>query len=122
MLLVAIAVEGPPGVASQTTTSGALIALSIFSISVISFPMLYDRDVDFVTAMVTSVRLVTKNPVPMIAWCVLIGILTGISLMSVFVGFLVVLPVIGHASWHLYRRGVEPAAVAEPPEAVATAG
>ena len=102
--------------------SGALIALSIFSISVISFPMLYDRDVDFVTAMVTSVRLVTKNPVPMIAWCVLIGILTGISLMSVFVGFLVVLPVIGHASWHLYRRGVEPAAVAEPPEAVATAG
>lgn len=102
--------------------SGALIALSIFSISVISFPMLYDRDVDFVTAMVTSVRLVTKNPVPMIAWCILIGVLTGISLMSMFVGFLVVLPVTGHASWHLYRRAVEPAAAPEAPEAVATAG
>lgn len=102
--------------------SGALIALFIFSISVISFPMLYDRDVDFVTAMVTSVRLVTKNPVPMIAWCVLIGVLTGISLLSVFVGFLLLLPVIGHASWHLYRLGVEPAAATKPPEAVATAG
>lgn len=93
-------------------TAGALIALSIFSISVISFPMLYDRDVDFVTAMVTSVRLVIKNPFSMIAWCTVIGVLTVISLLSVFVGFLVVLPVIGHASWHLYRRGVEPVAQA----------
>ncbi len=84
--------------------------------------MLYDRDVDFVTAMVTSVRLVTKNPVPMITWCVLIGVLTGLSLLSVFVGFLLVLPVIGHASWHLYRRGVEPAAASKPPEAVTAAG
>ena len=90
--------------------SGALIALSIFAISVISFPMLYDRDVDFVTAMVTSVHLVTENPVTMIVWCAIIGILTGISLLSAFVGLLVVLPVIGHASWHLYRRAVGDAA------------
>jgi uncharacterized membrane protein len=102
--------------------SGALIALSIFSISVISFPMLYDRDVDFVTAMVTSVRLVTKNPVPMIAWCVLIGVLTGLSLLSMFIGFLLVLPAIGHASWHLYRRAVEPVAAGGAPQAVAAAG
>lgn len=87
--------------------SGALIALAVFSISVISFPMLYDRDVDFVTAMITSVRLVIENPVTMIVWCAIIGILTGLSLLSVFVGLLVVLPVIGHASWHLYRRAVE---------------
>ncbi|MBU2583214.1 MAG: DUF2189 domain-containing protein [Alphaproteobacteria bacterium] len=88
--------------------SGALIALAIFSISVISFPMLYDRDIDFVTAMVTSVRLVQENPVSMVVWCAIIGILTGLSLLSVFVGLLVVLPVIGHASWHLYRRAVPP--------------
>lgn len=84
--------------------SGALIALSVFAISVISFPMLYDRDVDFVTAMVTSVRLVTENPVTMVLWCAIIGVLTGLSILSAFVGLLVVLPVVGHASWHLYRH------------------
>ena len=92
--------------------SGAIIALFVFSISVVSFPMLYDRDVDFVTAMVTSVRLVIANPVTMVLWCAFIGILTVLSILSAFIGFLVVLPVIGHASWHLYRRGVEPAAAA----------
>jgi uncharacterized membrane protein len=88
---------------------GALIALFVFSISAVSFPMLYDRDIDFVTAMVTSVRLVITNPVSMIVWCILIGLLTVISLASVFVGLIIVLPIIGHATWHLYRRAVEPA-------------
>lgn len=91
--------------------SGALIALSIFSISVVSFPMLFDRDVDFVTAMVTSVKLVIANKVTMIIWCALIGILTGICLLSAFIGFLFVMPVIGHASWHLYKRAVAPGEV-----------
>ncbi|WP_375206813.1 DUF2189 domain-containing protein [Hyphococcus sp.] len=86
--------------------SGAIIALSIFSISAISFPMLYDRDVDFVTAMVASVRLVMANPVAMCAWCALIGVAMGLSVLSGFVGFLVVLPVIGHATWRLYRHAV----------------
>lgn len=86
--------------------SGALIALALFSISAVSFPLLYDRDVDFVTAMVTSVRLVIANPVPMIAWCVLIGLFIVLSLLSLFVGLIVVLPVIGHATWHLYRRAI----------------
>ncbi len=92
---------------------GALIALSVFSISVVSFPMLYERDVDFVTAMVTSVRLVIANPSTMIIWFVVIGILMGISLLSGFLGLIFVLPVIGHATWHLYRRAVEPAATSE---------
>ncbi|MGI9475768.1 MAG: DUF2189 domain-containing protein [Hyphomicrobiaceae bacterium] len=87
-------------------TAGAIIALFVFSISAISFPMLYDRDVDFATAMITSVRMVTTNPVPMIAWCATIGILTTLSIASVFVGLLVVMPVIGHTTWHLYRRAV----------------
>lgn len=88
---------------------GAMIALIVFSISVISFPMLYDRDVDFVTAMVTSVRLVLANPLTMLVWCAAIGVLTGLSLLSVFIGLIVVLPVIGHATWHHYRRALEPA-------------
>jgi len=89
---------------------GALIAFLVFSLSVVSFPMLYERDVDFVTAMVTSVRLVIANPATMINWFVVIGILMGISLLSGLVGLIFVLPVLGHATWHLYRRAVEPAA------------
>jgi len=86
--------------------SGALIAFSIFSISVVSFPMLYDRDVDFVTAMVTSVKLVLSSPVTMMVWCALIGLLMGLSVLSGFVGFFVILPVIGHATWRLYRHAI----------------
>ncbi|MFY0615682.1 MAG: DUF2189 domain-containing protein, partial [Hyphomicrobiaceae bacterium] len=84
--------------------AGAVIALFVFSISAISFPMLYDRDIDFATAMITSVRLVATNPVPLIAWCAMIGILTTLSIASAFVGLLIVMPVIGHTTWHLYRR------------------
>ncbi len=86
--------------------SGAVIALFIFSLSAISFPMLYDRDVDFVTAMIASVRLVMANPVAMCVWCALIGAAMGLSVLSGFAGFLIVLPVIGHATWRLYRHAV----------------
>ncbi len=84
-------------------------AFLVFSISVVSFPMLYERDIDFVTAMVTSVRLVMANSTTMIIWFVVIGVLMGISLLSGFLGLIFVLPVLGHATWHLYRRAVEPA-------------
>ncbi len=90
--------------------AGAVIALGVFSISVTSFPMLFDREVDFVTAMITSVKVVTGSPLPMIAWCATIAVLVGLSLLSGFVGLFIVLPVLGHASWHLYRRAVGPAA------------
>ncbi len=87
---------------------GAIIALGVFSISVISFPLLFDRDIDFVTAMSTSVKVVLENPRPMIAWCALIALLVMVSLMTVFVGLIFVLPVLGHATWHLYRRAIKP--------------
>lgn len=99
--------------------AGAVLAMIVFSISVVSFPMLFDRDVDFVTAMVTSVRLVIANPKSMVIWCIVIAVLTGLALMSVFIGLVVVLPVIGHATWHLYRRAVEPAAASVLDAAVA---
>lgn len=86
---------------------GAVIALSVFSFSVISFPMLFDRDTDFVTAMITSVKVVTQNRTAMITWCGTIAVLIGLSLLSGLVGLVVVLPVLGHASWHLYRRAIE---------------
>lgn len=90
-------------------TVGALIAFAVFSYTVISIPMLFDRDIDFVTAMITSVRVVRHNPRVMAVWCATIAILTGISILSGFVGLLVVLPLLGHATWHLYRRAVTPA-------------
>ena len=97
--------------------SGAVIAVIVFSISVVTYPMLYDRDVDFVTAIVTSVRLVMANPVTMMVWCAVIAVLTGLSLITVFAGLFVMLPVLGHASWHLYRRAVCPTSVAQPSSA-----
>lgn len=85
---------------------GAVIALAVFSFSVTSFPMLFDRDVDFVTAMITSVKVVLANRKAMVIWCATIAGLIGISLLSGLVGLFVTLPILGHASWHLYRRAV----------------
>ena len=85
---------------------GAVLALAVFSFSVTSFPMLFDRDVDFVTAMITSVKVVTTNPIAMIAWCATIAALIGLCLLSGLVALPVILPILGHASWHLYRRAI----------------
>lgn len=87
-------------------TAGAMIAFAVFSYSVISIPMLFHRDIDFITAMVTSVRFVILNRRVMAVWCVTIAAMMAISLLSGLVGLFVILPVLGHATWHLYRRGV----------------
>lgn len=88
---------------------GAALSLILFSLTVVSFPLLLDRDVDFVTAMITSVRAVVTSPLPMIGWAVLIVILLAVSAMPYFLGLVVTLPVLGHATWHLYRRIIAPA-------------
>ncbi len=88
--------------------AGAVIAMFVFSFSVVSFPLLFDRRIDFVTAMITSVRLVRDNFTPMAIWCVIIAALIGLSLLSGLVGLFVILPVLGHATWHLYRRSLSP--------------
>lgn len=87
---------------------GAVLSLILFSLTVVSFPLLLDRDVDFVTAMVTSVRAVVKSPLPMIGWAAIIVMLLIVSSIPYFLGLLVTLPVLGHATWHLYRRIVAP--------------
>ena len=83
---------------------GAIIALFVFSITAISPPMLVDRDVDFVTAMTTSVRAVIANPRAMLAWAIVIGADLAIAFVTLFVALLVIFPVLGHTTWHLYRR------------------
>lgn len=89
---------------------GAALSLILFSLTVVSFPLLLDREVDFVTAMVTSVRAVVASPLPMIGWAALIVVLLIVSALPWFLGLLVTLPVLGHATWHLYRRIVAPVA------------
>ncbi|UVO28284.1 DUF2189 domain-containing protein [Bradyrhizobium arachidis] len=87
---------------------GATLALILFSLTVVSFPLLLDREVDFVTAMVTSVRAVVTSPLPMIGWAAVIVMLLIVSALPYFLGLIVTLPVLGHATWHLYRRIVAP--------------
>lgn len=88
---------------------GAVLALVLFALTVISFPLLLDRDVDFITAMITSVQTVLRNPAPMIAWGLIIAIDLIFSAIPMFLGLILTLPVIGHATWHLYRRAIVPA-------------
>jgi uncharacterized membrane protein len=87
---------------------GAALSLILFSLTVVSFPLLLDRDVDFVTAMITSVRAVVASPGPMIGWAAIIVALLVVSVVPFFLGLLLTLPVLGHATWHLYRRIVAP--------------
>jgi len=87
---------------------GAALALLLFSLTVVSFPLLLERDVDFITAMITSVRAVTTSPLPMIGWAAVIATLLIVASLPMFLGLVVVLPVLGHATWHLYRRIVAP--------------
>jgi uncharacterized membrane protein len=77
---------------------------------VVSFPLLLERDVDFVTAMITSIRAVAMSPAPMIGWAAVIVVLLIVSAMPFFLGLMITLPVLGHATWHLYKRVVAPAA------------
>jgi uncharacterized membrane protein len=87
---------------------GFLFALAVLTISVVSFPLLLDRDVGAVEAALTSVRVVAANPVPMAAWGLIVAALLAIGSLPFFIGLAVVVPVLGHATWHLYRKVVEP--------------
>jgi uncharacterized membrane protein len=89
--------------------TGAAIALLVFSISAVSFPMLFDRPVDLFTAIGTSVALVKRNSVAMALWCAIIVAAMVAALASLLLLLPIVLPVLGYASWHLYRRAVRPA-------------
>jgi uncharacterized membrane protein len=87
---------------------GFLFALTAASISVVSFPLLLDRNVGFATAVLTSLRVVVKNPVAMAAWFLIVAVGLLIGALALFVGLAIVLPVLGHSTWHLYRKAVEP--------------
>ena len=81
---------------------GAGFALILFMISVLALPLLLDREVDFVTAMITSFQYVLAHPVPMLAWALFLAVTTFVAMIPLFLGLIFVLPWLGHASWHLY--------------------
>ncbi len=88
------------------TLIGAAFSALLFAITVVSLPMLLDREVDFVTAMITSFELVRQSPVVMLGWGLFIAVSIFVSMLPGFLGLFVTLPVFGHASWHLYKRVV----------------
>jgi uncharacterized membrane protein len=85
---------------------GALVAFFVFSITVVSLPLLLDKEIDFVTAMLVSMRAVAANKGVMLIWAAIIAALVLIAMVPMFLGLLLVLPVLGHATWHLYRRAL----------------
>jgi uncharacterized membrane protein len=90
-------------------TLGGIGAALVFAVTVVSAPLLLDRDVDMLSALVTSVRAVGQNPLAMALWATLIMIATGLSVATLMLGFVIAIPVIGHATWHAYRDVVDAA-------------
>ena len=87
---------------------GAILSLILFSLTVISFPLLLEDDRDFITAMITSVRAVVTSPVPMIGWALVVTVTLIISMAPAFAGLVITLPILGHTTWHLYKKCVAP--------------
>jgi len=85
---------------------GGALALMLFAVTALSLPMLLDRPVDFVTAIVTSLTVVRSHPQVMLRWAATIVVLLVLGMIPAFLGLLIVLPVLGHATWHLYDRAV----------------
>ena len=87
---------------------GFLLALFVLVISVVSFPMLVDRDVSVGTAVRTSIRAALENPVPIALWGLIVAVGLLLGALPLLIGLAIVLPILGHATWHLYRKLVEP--------------
>ncbi|MFD0981687.1 DUF2189 domain-containing protein [Tropicimonas aquimaris] len=90
------------------TCVGAFLSAVLFSVTVVAMPMLLDREMDFVSAMITSVRVVKENPVVMLSWAAIITVTMLLSLVPAFLGLIFTLPILGHTTWHLYQRAVSP--------------
>ncbi|SFS13156.1 DUF2189 domain-containing protein [Yoonia litorea] len=85
---------------------GAVLAFLLFALTVVSLPLVLDREVDFVTAMLVSLKCVKENLVVMWLWAAIIAILSLAALLPWFLGLMFVLPVLGHATWHIYRKAL----------------
>lgn len=96
---------------------GLLFALVALSTTVIAFPILLDRDIGAYAAIETSARAIMANPIPMLFWGLIVALALLVGSIPLLVGLAIVLPVLGHATWHLYRKVVEPAPAPAPVKA-----
>ena len=87
---------------------GFVFAVAAFILTVVSFPLLLDRNVGVAVAIVTSVKVILKNPLTMALWGLFVAGGLAIGSLPFFLGLAVVMPIFGHSTWHLYRRAVEP--------------
>lgn len=85
---------------------GGAVAFLTFALTVVSLPLLVDKEIDFVTAMLISVRTVVRNKLVMLIWAAIVAVSLLVAMLPLFLGLLVALPVLGHATWHLYRRAL----------------
>lgn len=83
---------------------GGILSALFYALTVVSLPLLLDREVDFITAMITSFACVARNPLVMAIWAAAIAVALFVGMATAFLGLFIVLPVFGHATWHLYRR------------------
>jgi uncharacterized membrane protein len=83
---------------------GFLFALAALAIGTVSFPMLLDRDVSLGTAIATSARALALNPRPLAVWGLIVAASLALGTLPAFLGLIVAMPVLGHATWHLYRK------------------
>ena len=90
------------------TAIGFIFAVAALAISVVAFPLLLDRQVSAITAVKTSIKAVTSNPLMMAVWGLIVVVLLAAGSILFLIGLAVVLPILGHATWHLYRKLVEP--------------
>ena len=83
---------------------GGVFAAVVFAVSVVSVPMMLDRGTDAVVAALTSVRALFANPGPLLLWAGLIVLIVGIGFATLFIGLVIAVPWVGHATWHAYRE------------------
>ena len=86
---------------------GSIFAVLIFSISVFSLPMIMDKKTDMITACLSSINAVLRNKVTMLVWSMIVVIFTAIGILSGFFGFLVIIPLLGYATWHGYQESLD---------------
>lgn len=101
--------NGGMGMLAVGTLVGGGIAGFLFAITAVSLPMLLERDLDVVTAMVASFQVVVRNPHAMLNWAWIVGASLLVAMVPMFLGLFIALPVLGHATWHLYRKAIDPA-------------
>jgi len=89
------------------TIIGAIFSIIVFTASAFSLPMLMDRKTDAITAVITSINAVLRNKLTMLVWAIIIVSFVAVGFLTFFIGFIVFLPLIGHATWHAYRETID---------------